>query len=61
MVGIGSFTNIKLEAIQRIHDEKRHNEENPNLKIDPDPNLQKLVKACDVSGITTRKRSEARS
>jgi hypothetical protein len=53
MVGIDDLTNIKHAANKRINDEKQRNEENLNLKIDPDPNLQKLMKACDVSGITT--------
>ncbi len=31
---------------------KRRNEENPALKIDPDPNLLKLAKICETSGLT---------
>jgi predicted GIY-YIG superfamily endonuclease len=49
--GITNTNNIKLDALKRISDQKRQKEENPMLNIDPE--LLKLTKVCETSGLTT--------
>ncbi len=51
-VGLQHETNITAAIANKIDELRKKNEENPALKMDPDPDLLKLAKCCEVSGLT---------
>jgi hypothetical protein len=52
-IGLKDESNIKLAIQAKMDEFNRRKEENPTLKIEPDPDLLKLAKSCEVSGLTS--------